>query len=72
MKKKLLVLIVCAVSVLGASATILFTSSCGKQVYTVGPEYFDEEDEDDQEFSAEAYYEWLDAYLCGEGNNNSN
>lgn len=58
MKKKLLILFVCVISVLGASATDLFTSSCGKQAYTVGPDYFETTDE------AINYYMELDDILC--------
>lgn len=61
MKKKLLILFVCAISVLGASATILFTSSCGKQTYTIGPGCF----KDAQE--AIDYYMELDDALCKNG-----
>lgn len=60
MKKKLLILFVCAISVLGASATILFTSHCGKQTYTVDETYFENDEE------AKNYYKWLDHYLCEE------
>lgn len=58
MKKKLLILLVCVISVLGASATILFTSSCGKQTYTVGFDYFETTDD------AIKYYMELDDSLC--------
>lgn len=40
------------------SATILFTSSCGKQIYTVSQEYFENWTD------AKDYYDKLDASLC--------
>lgn len=58
MKKRILLLLICTISVLGASATILFTSSCGKQTYTVDESYFTSEDE------AKKYYKELDEILC--------
>lgn len=60
MKKKLSILFVCAISVLGASATILFTSHCGKQTYTVGPGYFET-----PEKAAEYYLELSDILCSG-------
>ncbi|WP_300503115.1 hypothetical protein [uncultured Duncaniella sp.] len=56
--KKVILILVCAISVIGASATILFRA-CDKEIYTVGPAYF--EDPDD----AEDYYLDLADYLCG-------
>lgn len=48
----------CLISVVSVSATILFTSSCGEQTYTVSQEYFE------NWADAKDYYDWLDSYLC--------
>ena len=56
--KKVILILVCAISVIGASATRLI-SACEKEIYTVDKEYFE------SEADAEAYYDDLRAYLCG-------
>ncbi len=58
--KKFIITCICAISALGASATILFISSCGQEVYTVGPDYFKTSDD------AMEYYMELDSILCDE------
>lgn len=63
--KKLLILSVCLISVVSVSATILFTSSCGEQTYTVSPEYFKDWDE------ALRYYEDLNDILCDQEDSNA-
>lgn len=58
--KKMLILTVCAVMSLGAFAsTVLFISNCGEKTYTVGPDFFETDEE------ADAYYLELNELLCG-------
>lgn len=58
--KKILTFVFCAAMSLGAFAsTVLFISNCGEMTYTVGPEFFETEEE------AHAYYLELNELLCG-------
>ncbi len=59
MKKKILLVAAFATSVIAASATILWTGSCGAQVYTVSSSFFDSEEE------ASDFYAELEEILCG-------
>lgn len=68
--KKLFLVLACAALSFGASATVLWVGSCGAQVYTVGEEYFEDEDEDDEDGSAESYYQLLNQIYCGEKSDN--
>ncbi len=59
MKKKIFILAAVLFTTMAASATILFTSSCGRQTYTVGFEFFDSIEE-----AIDTYMD-LDDALCG-------
>ncbi|MBD5313165.1 MAG: hypothetical protein HDS06_02935 [Bacteroides sp.] len=56
--KKIIITIVCAISMISAGATIIFRA-CNQEVYTVDPSYFEDEEE------AEDFYMDLADYLCG-------
>jgi hypothetical protein len=58
--KKVILTMLCAASMLGASATILWEGSCGYKIYTVDASWFETPEE------AEEYYAELEDIFCGE------
>lgn len=58
--KKVILMGVCLVSMLGASATILWEGSCGYKTYTIDKKGFATEKD------AEEYYRELNDIFCGD------
>ncbi len=67
--KKLFLVLACAALTLSASATVLWVGSCGAQVYTVGEDYFESEDQEEGSLEASSaaddYYQELNEIYCG-------
>lgn len=57
--KKIFLLVAFAAVAFSADASMIYTKWCGKQVQTVSPDYFT--NDEDREW----YYNWLNEDLCG-------
>ncbi len=58
--KKVILMGVCLVSMLGVSATVLWEGDCGYKTYTVDDKWFEKPED------AEKYYKELNEIFCGD------